>query len=92
MHRSNSKCYSTISSAQSNSEDGTVRSSALATISNCEAIVLETSSASALRGAAESVHFIICRYRFSRGVIAVRGINPPAAGLANARVTARIPA
>jgi hypothetical protein len=30
MHRSNSKCYSTISSAQSSSEDGTVRSSALA--------------------------------------------------------------
>jgi len=30
MHRSNSKCYLTISSAQSSSEDGTVRSSALA--------------------------------------------------------------
>ena len=60
---------------------------------SCETVVFETSSASALRSAAESVHFIICRYRFSRGrVIALCGINPPAAGLATARVTARIPA
>jgi len=93
MRRSNSKCYSTISSAQIEQRRRHGEIERLwPTVSSCEAVVSSLKQALHPRLAAPPRACILLFVVTRGSVIALRGINPPAAGLATARGTARIPA